>query len=106
MLIDLTEEERAAPLRELDGIIATDRYFLSPHITTLKAIRSKIRPDPVREPPPPQRLRAAAGRREKAARITYDAVVRKNPESFGEWSVRAGRVIYVVTRIQEEVRLR
>jgi hypothetical protein len=60
MLIDLTEEERAALLRELDGIIATDRYFLSPHITTLKAIRSKIRPDPVREPPP-QRLTSRRG---------------------------------------------
>jgi hypothetical protein len=55
MLIDLTEEERAALLRELDGIITTDRYFPSPRITTLKAIRSKIRPEPVREPPPPQR---------------------------------------------------
>jgi len=63
MLIDLTEEERAALLRELDGIIAMDRYFLSPRITTLKAIRSKIRPEPVREPPPqrhyePPRVRA------------------------------------------------
>jgi len=61
MLIDLTEEERAALLRELGGIIATDRDFLSPHITTLKAIRSKIRPEPVREPPPPQRLTSRRG---------------------------------------------
>lgn len=55
MNVELTDEETAALLRELDGIIATDRYFLSPRITTLKAIRSKIRPEPVREPPPPQR---------------------------------------------------
>jgi hypothetical protein len=36
------EEEAAALLRELDAIIAADRYFLSPRVTTLKAIRSKI----------------------------------------------------------------
>jgi hypothetical protein len=41
MNLDLTDEEAAALLRELDTIIASDRYFLSPRITTLKAIRSK-----------------------------------------------------------------
>jgi hypothetical protein len=46
MNIDLTEEETTALLRELDGIIAGDRYFLSPRIQTLKAIRNKIRPEP------------------------------------------------------------
>jgi hypothetical protein len=40
-------------LKELDHIIDGDRYFLSPRIRTLKAIRAKIRPDPAREPPPP-----------------------------------------------------
>jgi hypothetical protein len=57
MNLDLTDEETAALLRELDGIIDADRYFLSPRIKTLKAIGSKIRPDPVREPlpPPPKR---------------------------------------------------
>jgi len=55
MNIDLTDEQAAALLHELDDIIASDRYFLSPRITTLKAIRSKIRPEPVREPPPPRR---------------------------------------------------
>jgi hypothetical protein len=50
MTFDLTDEEAAALLRELDGIIENDRYFLSPRITTLKAIRTKIRPDPIREP--------------------------------------------------------
>ena len=53
MILDLTEEETAALLRELDNIIASDRYFLSPRITTLKAIRSKIRPERVHEPLPP-----------------------------------------------------
>ena len=53
MNLELTEEEAAPLLRELDAIIAADRYFLSPRITTLKAIRSKIRPEPEREPLPP-----------------------------------------------------
>ena len=53
MNLDLTDEETAAPLRALDGIIDGDRYFLSPRIKTLKAIRAKIRPKPAREPLPP-----------------------------------------------------
>jgi hypothetical protein len=69
MTVDLTEEETAALLRELDGIIANDRYFLSPRITTLKAIRTKLRPEPVREPLPPMKHyeppRAKAGRRRR-----------------------------------------
>jgi hypothetical protein len=55
MLIDLTEEESAVLLRELDGIIASDRYYLSPRITALKAIRSKIRPEPARAPLSPRK---------------------------------------------------
>ena len=46
----MTDEEAAALLKELDGLIDGDRYFLSPRIKTLKAIRAKIRPEPVREP--------------------------------------------------------
>jgi hypothetical protein len=42
MTIGLTEDEAAQLLRELDAIIASDRYFLSPRITRLKAIRSKL----------------------------------------------------------------
>jgi hypothetical protein len=53
MNLDLTDEEAAALLRKLDTIIASDRYFLSPRITTLKAIRSKLRPEPERQPLPP-----------------------------------------------------
>ena len=41
---DLTDEETAALLRELDGLIDGGRYFLSPRIKTLKAIRAKMRP--------------------------------------------------------------
>ena len=50
MNLDLTDEETAALLRELDGLIDGDRYFMSQRIKTLKAIRAKIRPEPVREP--------------------------------------------------------
>ena len=55
MIMELTDEETEALLRELDSIIAGDRYFLSPRIARLTAIRSKLRPGPVREPRPPQR---------------------------------------------------
>ena len=57
MHIDLGDEETVALLKEIDGLIDGDRYFLSPCIKTLRAIRSKIRPEPVREPlpPPPKR---------------------------------------------------
>jgi hypothetical protein len=56
MNLDLTDEEAEALLRELDGIIDGDRYFLSTRIKTLRAIRAKIRPEPVRQPlPPPPR---------------------------------------------------
>ena len=53
MHLDLSDEEAAALLRELDGLIDGDRYFLSPRIKTLKAIRAKLRLEPVREPLPP-----------------------------------------------------
>ena len=35
MNLDLTDEETAALLRELDGLIDGDRYLLSPRIQTL-----------------------------------------------------------------------
>ena len=44
MNLDLTDEETTALLRELDNLIDGDRYFLSPRIKTLKAIRAKMRP--------------------------------------------------------------
>ena len=52
MNLDLTDEQAAALERELRRIIAGDRYPLSPRIMTLKAIRSKLRPEPIREPLP------------------------------------------------------
>jgi hypothetical protein len=59
--LDLTDEETAALLRELDVLIDGDRYFLSPRIKTLKAIRAKIRPEPVR-PHYPRRRSAMSHR--------------------------------------------
>ena len=73
MNLDLTDEETAALLRELDGLIDGDRYFMSQRIKTLKAIRAKIRPEPVREPlpAPPKPYappRATAKQRQRARR--------------------------------------
>ena len=69
MNLDLTDDEAAALLRELDHIIDSDRYFLSPRTQTLKGIRSKIRSEPAREPLPPLRHyeppRAGAARRRR-----------------------------------------
>jgi hypothetical protein len=68
MTLDLTDHEVALLLKELNGLIDGDRYFLSDRIKTLKAIRAKIRPEPAREPlpPPPKRYappRASAAKR-------------------------------------------
>jgi hypothetical protein len=52
MNLDLTDDETAALLRELDGLIDGDRYFLSERIKTLRAIHAKMRPEPIREPLP------------------------------------------------------
>jgi hypothetical protein len=72
MNLDLTDEETAALLRELHGIIDGDRYFMSQRIKTLRAIRAKIRPELVREPlPPPKQYappRATAKQRRRAGR--------------------------------------
>ena len=53
MTFDLTDEETAAPLRELDNLIENDRYEFSGRVRTLKEIRAKIRPEPERKPLPP-----------------------------------------------------
>jgi hypothetical protein len=50
---DLTDEQTEALITELDRIIDDDRYPFSPRIRTLKEIRAKFRPYPVREPVPP-----------------------------------------------------
>ena len=73
MNLDLIDEEAAALLKELDGLINGGRYFLSPRIKTLKAIRAKLRPEPGRKPllPPLKRYeppRATARQRRRAGR--------------------------------------
>jgi hypothetical protein len=73
MNLELTDEEAAALLRGLDGLIDGERYFLSPRIKTLRTIRAKLRPEPVREPmpPPPRRYeppRATAAQRRRRGR--------------------------------------
>jgi hypothetical protein len=42
MTLELTDEEAAALLRELNTIIENDRYPLSPRIRTLRDIRAKL----------------------------------------------------------------
>jgi hypothetical protein len=73
MTLDLTDHEAAFLLKELNGLIDGDRYFLSDRIKTLKAIRAKIRPEPAREPlpAPPKRYappRATAAKRRRGGR--------------------------------------
>jgi hypothetical protein len=53
MNLELTDEQAAALLKELDNIIDGDRYFMSQRIRTLKGIPAKIRPEPERAPLPP-----------------------------------------------------
>jgi hypothetical protein len=52
-------------LRKLDTLIENGRYQFSARIRTLKAIRAKIRPEPVREPAPPPKEYARRGRRQQ-----------------------------------------
>jgi hypothetical protein len=80
--LDLTDEETAALLQQLDGLIDGERYFLSPRIKTLKAIRARIRPEPAHEPLPAPEHRRPAGpmdRRESAALSSFGLSHSKRP---------------------------
>jgi hypothetical protein len=55
MNLELTDEQTEALLWQLSHITDNDRYPYRPRIRTLKEIRAKIRPEPVREPLPPLR---------------------------------------------------
>ena len=73
MNLELTDEQAAALLKELNEIIDGDRYFMSQRIRTLKEIPSKIRPEPAREPLPPPPTpyappRASAAKRRRSER--------------------------------------
>jgi hypothetical protein len=50
-LIDLTDEEAAALLRELREIVESDRCPFSRRIVALRAILARLRPEPSRPPP-------------------------------------------------------
>jgi hypothetical protein len=66
MTLDLTEGETGALASLLSRTIDDDRYPLSPRIQNSKGILAKIRPEPAREPLPPQKMYArprAKGRR-------------------------------------------
>jgi hypothetical protein len=70
MNLELSDEQAAALLKELDNIIDGDRYFMSQRIRTLKGIRAKIRPERERAPlpPPPKQYappRASAAKRRR-----------------------------------------
>jgi hypothetical protein len=69
MQLDLNDEETAALTRLLTNTIDADRYPFSPRFQMLKAILSKIRPEPTREPLPPPKVyappRATTARRRR-----------------------------------------
>jgi hypothetical protein len=73
MNLELSDEETAALTQELNDIVESDRYPLSPHIRTLRAILSKLSHQPLREPLPPPKVyappRAASGGQEETAGI-------------------------------------
>jgi hypothetical protein len=50
MTLDLTDEQAELLLAELDRIIDDDRYFLSPRIQMLRAIREQLKPYPAVQP--------------------------------------------------------
>jgi hypothetical protein len=72
MTLDLTDHEASLLMKELNGLIDGDRYFLSDRVKTLKAIRAKIRPEPLREPlpPPPKQYAPPRATVAKTARRT------------------------------------
>ena len=55
MNFELTDDQPAALVRELNNIVQNDRYPLSPRIVTPKEILGMLRPEPQREPLPPRR---------------------------------------------------
>jgi hypothetical protein len=62
MHLDLSDEETAALAQELHDIIENDRYPFSHRVRTLRAILAKLRPEPIREPLPPQKGVCASSR--------------------------------------------
>jgi hypothetical protein len=103
MTLDLTDEKAAALLRELDGIIANDRYFLSPRITILKAIRAKIRPEPAHGPLPPPKAYAppASHSDPEAPRLDAKRNQRRDHLNAGKLILSAG-LLGILRRAQTD----
>ena len=55
MHLELADEQTEALTREPSLIVQNDRYPLSPRIVALKEILGKLRPEPARPAPLPQR---------------------------------------------------
>jgi hypothetical protein len=73
MNLELSDEQAATLLGELDNIIDGDRFQFSARVRMLKAIRAKILPEPAREPlpPPPKQYappRTSAAKRRRGGR--------------------------------------
>ena len=49
MNLEISDDETAALIKELDDITRNDRYPFSPRVRTLKTILAKLRPEPARE---------------------------------------------------------
>jgi hypothetical protein len=106
MTLYLTDHETALLLKELNGLIDGDRYFLSDRIKTLKAIRAKIKPEPAREAPAAatKTVCPAAGNRGKetarkgaeASRNSWDLIFphlsSQHPTMLGCGSPKDGRL--------------
>jgi hypothetical protein len=58
--LELSDTETADLIDLLKRAIVTDRYALSPRVQTLEAILNKLRPEPIREPPPSGRILASS----------------------------------------------
>ena len=53
MNLDMNDVQTGVLIRELHGIIQSDRDPLSPRIVALKEILGQLRPEPARTPAPP-----------------------------------------------------
>ena len=52
----VTDEQATALILDSTRIMDADKFRLSPRMMTLKAIRAKLRPEPMHEPLPPLKV--------------------------------------------------
>jgi hypothetical protein len=83
MTLDLRDHEAALLLKELNGLIDGDRYFLSERIKNLKAIRAKIRPEPARDLPPPPKQYAPPSAAPWRSSAAWPSASQRSPTSAG-----------------------